>query len=139
MKKRLFLSLVTMLIILSGCSDNNENNVTYLDNKLIEGTWHSELKSIDEKYSIDSTVFHFVNNEAYSLYYSKIAGLDTLKFEGKTKYGRYLVTDSIIDFPNAPYENGLKLRYRLKKGVIDTLFLYTPEHSSWSKYTRLNK
>lgn len=139
MKKLLFLSLSIVFITLSSCNDNNENDVTYLDNKLIEGTWHNELKSEYKKYTIDSTVFCFENNVTHSLYYAKIADLDTLKFEGKTKYGRYLLTDSTILFPDAPYDGGLKIRYRLQKGTIDSLFLYEPSHSSWSGYARLKK
>lgn len=136
--KKLFISSLSILFIAFSSCNDNENNITYLNNKLIEGTWHRELRSIDEKYSIDSTIFCFDNNKAYSVYYAKIADLDTLKFEGKTEYGRYLVTDSIIILPDAPYENGLQFRYRLKKGVIDSLFLYEPEHDCWRGYSQLN-
>lgn len=137
MKKLFFFSLLIIFVAFSSCSDN-ENNTDYLDNSLIEGVWHSELKSIDEKYSIDSTIFYFNNNDAYSVYYAKIADLDTLKFEGKTKYGRYLLTNFVIVLPDAPYGNGLQFRYRLKMGVVDSLFLYEPEHDSWRRYSRLN-
>lgn len=86
-----------------------------MDNKLIEGVWHRELKTDYDKLTIDSTVYCFENDMAYSLYYAKIAGLDTLKFEGKTELNRYLLTDSIIFFPDAPYSGGLKIRYKLQK------------------------
>lgn len=137
MKKLFFSSLSIAFIVLSSCND--ENNITYLDNKLIEGTWHCELKSEYDRFTIDSTVFCFDNNVTYSLYYAKVADLDTLKFEGKTEYGRYLLTDSIISFPDAPYSNRLKIRYKLQKGTIDSLFLYEPSISSRNGYARSNK
>lgn len=85
MKINLFLFLSIVLISFSSCSDNDENDITYLDNKLIEGIWHHELKTQYDQRTIDSTVFCFENNKAYSLYYAKISGLDTLKFEEKTE------------------------------------------------------
>ena len=103
MNKFFFFSLSIVFISLSSCNDNDENDVTYLNNKLIEDVWHSELKTEYDKRTIDSTVFCFENNTAYSLYYAKVIDLDILKFEEKTKLGRYLLTDSMIIFPDAPY------------------------------------
>lgn len=140
MKKNIFYALLVVLISLSSCDNNDEDNIKYLDNTLIEGIWHYELKTEYDQRTIDSTVFCFENNKAYSLFYAKISGLDTLKFETKTEYGRYLLTDSIIIFPDSPYEGGSKFGYQLKKGNIDSLFLSDKSLSPyWEGYTRLNK
>lgn len=104
MKKLLLILLFTPLFFACG-SDDEEDNIQYLDNKLIEGSWYW----IDDS---DSVVYSFENNRAIRIRFDKY----TLNRHSELSLGTYkLTTERII------YSKGDKGQmYKLDK---NTLFL----------------
>lgn len=91
-----FLSILLCIFSIYSCSDDDNNKEHYLDNKLLEGKWHSMMYTDYDHLTIDSLIYTFKENKLYTEYYAKISGLDTLKYEGKIDEGNYLLTNTLI-------------------------------------------
>lgn len=131
--KKVVLILVLCLLVsfmFYSCDKNELENLRYIDNKLIEGTWYGI-------YGKDSTIYTFKDNKVYHELYAFIQGIDTLKNEGKEDYGSYQLTDSLI-LMSSPTD--FRFIYQLKN-KNDSLYIRNPIDKPilWVGLKRLKK
>lgn len=91
-KSLLVLHSLLALFVLYSCDKDEPDKIRYLDNKLIEEKWYGIVAR-------DSMVYTFKDNMATHEFYAFILGMDELKFEEKTEFGNYLLTDSCVILP----------------------------------------
>lgn len=121
MKQIFFVFYAFIAILLCSCSNND--SVEYLDNKLIEGSWSSVFKAEDNSFTIDSTVYKFMDNKAIFEFYARVMGLENLKLEEQRDLGVYSITDKAIFFSVGNDKNCL---YHLSKSDKDSLYMGSP-------------
>ncbi|MFT4070923.1 MAG: hypothetical protein QM654_03270 [Dysgonamonadaceae bacterium] len=97
------------------CHKNEPDDVHYLDNKLIEGTWYNKVAR-------DSLVYKFKDNKLTTEFYAYINGMDELKPKNKEDFGNYFLTDSEIITPKRKDQNML---YRQPENCRDSLYIQT--------------
>lgn len=116
MKKLTFiLCSLSVIFNFTSCDNNEHDDIHYLDNKLVEGTWNS-------KFARDSLIYIFKDDNLTTEFYAYINGMDELKFEVKEDLGNYLLTDSQII---APQRKDLNMLYKIPGNSKDSIYIQT--------------
>jgi hypothetical protein len=115
------------LFVCYSCDKGDPDNVRYLDNRLVEGTWYNKVAR-------DSLVYTFKDNKLTSEFYAYINGMDELKFEGKEDFGNYLLTDSQVIAPKRKDQNML---YKLSENNKDSLYIQTNNDGYWYGFKKI--
>lgn len=141
MKSKILTFSAIIIFILHSCTDTDDIPVTYLDNKLIEGTWIYRLVNDQDAdkgpYTLDSTVYTFKYNKAHYKYYTYNHTLNGLQLGGDYNLGTYSITsDSILSFSIG---NDRDCYLRLSKNDKDSLYMMNPANSPryWDGFKRL--
>lgn len=115
MKK--FFTFILLATLFVACGDDDDDNIVYLDNSLVQGNWYRIQAS-------DSVVSRFKDNVATRIIYDRYTGDE--RSNRNNGYYRLTETDIIYQTGNQPY--------KLNK---DSLWLYN--NDEYIKYIKVKE
>lgn len=127
MKRNLLWAICLTLTFLLSCTKEDGSKDIYLDNKIIEGLWIGTPGP-------DSMSYHFTANGVDHEYYAFIVGEPKRKLIDSLHLKSYLLTDSLIVFPERPDRN---LKYRLSKDDENVAYINDPY--PWAEMLRVKQ